>query len=83
MPNLPMPFCSSGLYRFSKTPGMAEREGFEPPEGRPSTVFKTAAFDRSATSPDLLLYGYWLLITDFPAINGRKASGITIEPSFC
>ncbi len=30
---------------------MAEREGFEPPEGCPSTVFKTAAFDRSATSP--------------------------------
>ena len=30
---------------------MAEREGFEPPEGRPSTVFKTAAFNRSATSP--------------------------------
>ena len=30
---------------------MAEREGFEPPEGHPSTVFKTAAFDRSAISP--------------------------------
>ena len=31
---------------------MAEREGFEPPdEDYPSTVFKTAAFDRSATSP--------------------------------
>ena len=30
---------------------LAEREGFEPPEGRPSTVFKTAAFVRSATSP--------------------------------
>ena len=30
---------------------MAERQGFEPWEGLPSTVFKTAAFDRSATSP--------------------------------
>ena len=30
---------------------MAEREGFEPPEPFGSTVFKTAAFDRSATSP--------------------------------
>jgi hypothetical protein len=30
---------------------MAEREGFEPPEPCGSTVFKTAAFDRSATSP--------------------------------
>ena len=32
---------------------MAEREGFEPPDGCPSTVFKTAAFDHSATSPRL------------------------------
>ena len=31
---------------------LAEREGFEPPDGCPSTVFKTAAFDHSATSPD-------------------------------
>src|SRR3569623_836054 len=30
---------------------MAEGEGFEPPEACASTVFKTAAFDRSATSP--------------------------------
>ena len=29
----------------------AEREGFEPPEVLPSTVFKTAAIDHSATSP--------------------------------
>ncbi len=31
---------------------MAESEGFEPPEGCPSTVFKTAAFDHSASSPE-------------------------------
>ena len=30
---------------------MAEREGFEPPEAFASTVFKTAAFNRSATPP--------------------------------
>ena len=30
---------------------VAEREGFEPPEACTSTVFKTAAFDHSATSP--------------------------------
>ena len=29
----------------------AEREGFEPPVPCSTTVFKTAAFDRSATSP--------------------------------
>jgi hypothetical protein len=31
---------------------LAESEGFEPPEGCPSTVFKTAAFDHSASSPN-------------------------------
>lgn len=35
------------LERFS-----AEREGFEPPEPRSSTVFKTAAIDHSAISPE-------------------------------
>ncbi len=31
---------------------MVERQGFEPWEGyKPSTVFKTVAFGRSATSP--------------------------------
>ena len=37
---------SDYLKRFS-----AEREGFEPPEPRSSTVFKTAAIDHSAISP--------------------------------
>ena len=32
---------------------LAEREGFEPPEAFTSTVFKTAAFDRSAISPKI------------------------------
>ena len=40
---------------FKKKPwinqGFAEKEGFEPPEVWPSTVFKTAAFDHSAISP--------------------------------
>jgi hypothetical protein len=30
---------------------VAEKEGFEPPDLLQSTVFKTAAFDRSAISP--------------------------------
>ena len=30
---------------------MAERQGFEPWDGRPSLVFKTSAFDHSATPP--------------------------------
>ena len=37
---------------------MAEREGFEPPEPFGSTVFKTAAFDHSATSPLLISLGF-------------------------
>ena len=31
---------------------LAEREGFEPPNPDGLTVFKTAAIDRSATSPN-------------------------------
>jgi hypothetical protein len=33
---------------------MAEEEGFEPPVSYPTTVFKTAAFDHSATPPLIL-----------------------------
>jgi hypothetical protein len=36
--------CYQDLYS-------AESEGFEPPEPRGSTVFKTAAIDHSANSP--------------------------------
>ena len=38
---------------------MAQREGFEPPDSCPSTVFKTAAFDRSAISAFLLNFTEW------------------------
>ena len=41
--------------RTESTPrNLAEREGFEPPEAFTSTVFKTAALDRSAISPNNL-----------------------------
>ena len=43
--------CKSAINKVLK---MAERVGFEPTEGCPSTVFKTAAFDHSATSPKSL-----------------------------
>ena len=36
---------------------VAEEEGFEPPVSYPTTVFKTAAFDLSATPPRILLVG--------------------------
>ena len=41
---------------------MAERQGFEPWEGyKPSLVFKTSAFDHSATSPVLQFIIYSLI----------------------
>ena len=45
--------CSSHSSYPSKNLNLyfAEREGFEPPEVLPSTVFKTAAIDHSAISP--------------------------------
>jgi hypothetical protein len=42
-------------YARNRLSLMAEREGFEPPNPRGSTVFKTAAFDHSATSPRLFV----------------------------
>lgn len=43
----------------------AEKEGFEPPDLLQSTVFKTAAFDRSAISP---ICCHHLLITSLTFI---------------
>ena len=40
--------CEANRREIKK---MAEGEGFEPPEPRGSTVFKTAAIDHSATPP--------------------------------
>lgn len=40
--------------RPGATKEMAEGEGFEPPGARAPTVFKTVAFDRSATPPLVL-----------------------------
>ena len=67
---------------------IAEREGFEPPEVLPSTVFKTAAIDHSAISPDILpdihmlewlsarlrvqIYNYFCFPPNFFAIISEK-----------
>ena len=40
---------------------IAERQGFEPRVPRSTTVFKTAAIDHSATSPELRLSSAFLL----------------------
>ena len=55
-----IPFLQASLQRvykqktgrFSSSGFSAEREGFEPPDPLRSTVFKTAAIDHSATSPN-------------------------------
>ncbi len=39
---------------FARGAMLAEREGFEPPEGCPSPAFETGAFGRSAISPELV-----------------------------
>ena len=52
---------NSNLYTFSQlkllssNSKLAEREGFEPSKGyKPLLVFKTSAFNRSATSPNFV-----------------------------
>ncbi len=52
---------------------MAEEEGFEPPVTFATTVFKTAAFGRSATPPCGALYTRSLVSTKW-IVYGR-ASG--------
>ena len=54
--NLRVPSCCNKKgcdfhHNLIKICFVAEREGFEPPEPRSSTVFKTAAIDHSAISP--------------------------------
>ncbi len=40
------------IHLISQVDLIAEKEGFEPPVPRGTTVFKTAAFDHSAISPE-------------------------------
>ena len=50
----------------------SERQGFEPWKGFPLTVFKTAAFDRSATSPTVCaVYPRWASQINLEFRNGR------------
>ncbi len=41
------------MFDYHHVMKMAERQGFEPWEVLPSTVFKTAAIDHSAISPQI------------------------------
>ena len=52
MPDLPRQLANLVLGFSPQRRKMAEREGFEPPEPCGSAVFKTAAIDHSATSPE-------------------------------
>ncbi len=55
---------------------MAERVGFEPTESRDSTLFKSAAFNRSATSP-----GRKDIARRVTASGARQPETISGEPS--
>ena len=50
---------------------LAEREGFEPPVGCPTTVFKTAAFDHSATSPRVVA-AHHTVSSPMPSTSGPE-----------
>ena len=51
---------------------MAEREGFEPSMGyKPMPVFKTGAFNRSATSPQQNARFYSVLKHDLTEVNNK------------
>ena len=54
---------------ISAPPTLAQREGFEPPEAFTSTVFKTAAFDRSAISA--FFAAYCIGLTRLSKANNR------------
>ena len=49
---------------------------------KPSEVFKTSAFDHSATSP-MIEGSDQAGILSAPPIQGRRASGMTMLPSGC
>src|SRR5450830_1167168 len=68
------------------TPGLAEEEGFEPPEPFGSTVFKTAALNHSATPPRIVRSGcprrdYPLSLLDFAARRSRGQVGEWLKPA--
>ena len=49
---------------------------------KPSEVFKTSAFDHSATSP-MIEGSDQVAILSAPPIQGRRASGMRMLPSGC
>jgi hypothetical protein len=57
---------------------LAEGEGFEPPVGFPTTVFKTVALDRSAIPPEPV--GFFPRRQNSTIFASRKAPGIDHLP---
>ena len=60
---------------------LAEREGFEPPDPCGSTVFKTAAIDRSAISPGAKLHKFQRLPNNKPPLAVIQLKSIS-PPGF-
>ncbi len=62
---------------------MAERVGFEPTVGFPTSVFKTDAIDHSATSPRCVVRGVYGLISERNQVKVKIIfSGLTRELDF-
>ena len=62
------------LLKIQKALYRAERQGFEPRVPRGTTVFKTAAIDHSATSPNFFVYA---------SIWAKKVRGKEIFAKIC
>ena len=59
---------------------MAEGEGFEPPIPCGIPVFKTGAFNRSATPPESRPYSSAVMRSS-PPMYGQSAAGTVMVPS--
>ena len=56
---------------------MAEREGFEPPDPFESMVFKTTAFDHSATSPNLYVFFILFVLLIISLVSSGGSNRVT------
>ena len=70
------------LLKIQKALYRAERQGFEPRVPRGTTVFKTAAIDHSATSPNFFVAKV-RIIFEYASIWAKKVRGKEIFAKIC
>ena len=74
------------LLKIQKALYRAERQGFEPRVPRGTTVFKTAAIDHSATSPNFFVFksdAKVRIIFEYASIWAKKVRGKEIFAKIC